>query len=100
MPLALGLCTCGAAPRDASTLQEMTLLGLKAGLVLQPLEERVPELGGGDEGLSATLQLLWPCADVLSEAGLKCWGTKSRRLGARAELQLRLQPGPVFCRVL
>lgn len=100
MPPAPGSCPRSVAPWDAKRSQELIPVGLRGGIVLQPPEERVPEPGGGDGRLSPILQLLRPRAGVLSEAGLKCWGTESWKLGARAELQLCLQLGPVFCRVL
>lgn len=83
MPPAPGFCTTGAAPWGA-----YRFTGLKGGLMLQTLEKRVPEPGGSGEWLSPILQLLQPCAGVLSEAGLKRWETEFWRLGARAELCL------------
>lgn len=72
--------------------------GLKVGACAPAPRGQGPGVQRGDEGVSPTF--LQPFAGVLSESGLKSWGTKSYRCDARAELQLHLQPGPIFCRVL
>jgi len=63
-----------AATWDANGLQEQTLLGLKGGLVLQPLEEGVPELGEVMRGSLPSHRLYGPMQVYCQRLGFSAGG--------------------------